>query len=239
VMWHLAGGLDWDRIAQLSQSWSNRFELTLAREFVEHLDTLPDGETGRVQFQINSTDSAGESMAAELTKAMQGKTILGLRAESRIPTRPDAPSVAVRVRLTGDHALVQVMSSDAAVKSWIPFGKFTLPSQLDHGKFDAIRFVDALAEGVLNRLVRVQLVKGVRQKDRPNYMLRIENASPLILNGLAAVGTTSKEDQVPKVLSGISIPPRRSMTVPASEEVVKAMGLRHGIRVVALDLSGL
>ena len=29
------------------------------------------------------------------------------------------------------------------------------------------------------------------------------------------------------------------MTVPASEEVVKALGLKQGIRVTALDLSGL
>jgi hypothetical protein len=29
------------------------------------------------------------------------------------------------------------------------------------------------------------------------------------------------------------------MTVPASEEVVKALGLKKGIKLVALDLSGL
>ena len=69
--------------------------------------------------------------------------------------------------------------------------------------------------------------------------LRIENASPMILNGLAVLGPASKAAETPKVLSGISIPPRKNLTVPASEEAVKALGLKQGIRVMAVDLSGL
>ena len=37
-----------------------------------------------------------------------------------------------------------------------------------------------------------------------HYSIRIDNASPLILNGLAALGTTSSADEIPKVLLGIS-----------------------------------
>ena len=48
VMWNLAAGLDWSTIAQLSQSWSNRHELALAKDFVNRLDTLPVGESGRL-----------------------------------------------------------------------------------------------------------------------------------------------------------------------------------------------
>ena len=69
--------------------------------------------------------------------------------------------------------------------------------------------------------------------------MRIENYSPLILNGLAVLGTEHKADEQPKELSGICIAPRRNVTVPATEEVVKNLGLRKGIRVVAADLSGL
>ena len=98
----------------------------------------------------------------------------------------------------------------------------------DKGKFDVARFTDELAEGTLNRLVRVQLSKGVKDKGKMHYQLRIDNASPLVLNGLAAVGTTSKPDETPKVLSGICLSPRRSMTVPASEEVVKSVGAQEG-----------
>ncbi len=94
-----------------------------------------------------------------------------------------------------------------------------------------------LAEGVLNRLVRAQLSKPVKENGKLVYHLRIDNASPLILNGLAAVGTTSKADEIPRVLSGISVPPRKSMTVSASAEVVKALSLKQGVKLVALDLS--
>ncbi len=41
------------------------------------------------------------------------------------------------------------------------------------------------------------------------------------------------------VLTGISVPPRRGLTVPASEEAVQALGLKKGIRITAVDLSGL
>ena len=61
----------------------------------------------------------------------------------------------------------------------------------------------------------------------------------MILNGLAMLGTASKADEEPKVLFGISISPRRSLTVPASEDAVKTLGLKKGIKLVALDLSGL
>ncbi len=55
-------------------------------------------------------------------------------------------------------------------------------------KFDAARFSDGLAEGILGRLVRAQLVKGPRAKGKITYGIKIENASPLVLHGLAVVG---------------------------------------------------
>ena len=91
----------------------------------------------------------------------------------------------------------------------------------------------------MGRLVRAKLVEEPRDKGKLTYRLHIDDASPLRLNGLAAVGLESKEDAKPRVLSGISIPPRRSVTVPASEEVVKMLGLKLGIRLTAVDLSGL
>ena len=41
------------------------------------------------------------------------------------------------------------------------------------------------------------------------------------------------------MLLGITIPPAKSLTVPASEDAVKTLGLKQGIRVMAIDLSGL
>ena len=91
------------------------------------------------------------------------------------------------------------------------------------GKFDAAKFGDALAEGVLGRLVRRSSAAGPQVKGKPTYQVRIDNASPLILNGLAVLGTGRAEGETPKELSGICIAPRRSMTVPATEEVVKTL----------------
>ena len=103
------------------------------------------------------------------------------------------------------------------------------------------RFADGLAEGVLNRLVRAQVIKGAttREKGKLVYQIRIENASPMILNGLALLGTGSPEEETPKMLTGICISPRRALTIPADEQVVKSLGLKKGIKLTALDLSGL
>ena len=236
VMWNVAAGLDWDTIAELSRRWANGYELALARDFVDHLDAINEWETGRIFFQISGMDAAGEAKAAALQKAVEGKIVLGLRSAMGIPARPGGPSLACRVRLKADEALVQLSGSDARAEGWVAFGKFTVPIR---GEVDAAKLADKVAEGMLGRLVRAELVKGPRAKGKLTYRLQINNASPLRLNGLAAVGLESKEDAKPRVLSGISIPPRRSMTVPASEEVVKTLGLKRGIRLTAIDLSGL
>ena len=45
---------------------------------------------------------------------LRGKTVLGLVAQvGEIPSRPDGPAVACRVRLSGKEAMVQVSSTDA------------------------------------------------------------------------------------------------------------------------------
>jgi hypothetical protein len=239
VMWRLAGRMEWESIGQLADKWANLHELTLAKDFVARLDTLPDGESGKILFEVVGTDSASEAMATSIGAALKDKTVLGLQAVLGVPARPEGPAVACRVRLSHGEALVQVISSDSAAQNWVPYGKFTLPVGKDQGKSDTARFADALTEEVLNRLVRAQLSKGPRVKGKLTYQLRIENVSPLILNGLSVVGPPSKTVEEPKVLMGISIPPRKSLTVPASEDAVKTLGLKQGIRVMALDLSGL
>jgi hypothetical protein len=243
VMWNVSGGLDWDTISQLSESWANTYELTLAKEFVERLDTLPAGETGRVLVQVEGMDSASEPVAAEVGKALDGKFILGLVARvAEIPARPAGPVLACRIRLKGNSALVQLASSDATARNWVQIGKFTVPVVAEgQKKFNVDKFSDGVAEGCLSRLVRAQVIKGSAAKDKGKtyYQIRIDNASPLVLNGIAMVGTGSSSDEKPKVLDGIAISPRRSFTVPAGEDVVRALGLKRGIKLMKLDLSGL
>jgi hypothetical protein len=242
VMWRLAGGLDWETIAQISEKWANDHELTLAKDFVEHLDALPEGESGKLLFQVDGSDAAGEAAAKELSKALKGKTILGLVAQvGELPAAPDGPAVVCKIRLKGNGSMVQVASSDAMAKDWVLFGKFSLPVPHEKGKINVGRFADELSEGILTRLVRAQVIKGSATKDKGKliYQLRVDNASPLVLNGLAVLGTGNKEAEVPKILSMISVSPQRSLSIPIGEEAVKSLGLKKGVKVVALDLSGL
>jgi hypothetical protein len=136
--------------------------------------------------------------------------------------------------------MVQVASSDGMARSWMAFGKFALKTKGTDGAFDAARVADGVAEGIISRLVRAQILKEkTRDKGRLVYLIRIENASPLILSGLALQSAAEKADAPTRVLTSLGIPPRKYLTIPASEDVVRALGLKQGIRVSALDLSGL
>jgi len=114
-----------------------------------------------------------------------------------------------------------------------------LAVETSEGKVKEAAFADALAEEVLSRLVRAQLSKGPLVKGKQTYKIRVDNASPLLLNGVAVQGAVGAAGEPPKVLSGISLSPFKNMTVPATGEMVEELGLKKGIRVIAADLSGL
>jgi len=238
VMWRVASGRDWDSIAERSQSWSNAHELTLARSFVERLEKPSAEESGVLLYEIGSKDATGESAAKKLGEALRDKMVLGLKGQPGVPAEPKGPAIACKVQINGQEATVQVATSDGPARSWTAAGKFTLPlARTKTGELDVAAVADSLAEGILDRMVRAQLSPGPRSKGKPTYKIKIENASPLILNGIAVLGKGSETES--KVLSGISISPQRSLTLPATDEMVKLLGLKKGIRVIAADLSAL
>ena len=53
------------------------------------------------------------------------------------------------------------------------------------------------------------------------------------------VGMGSKPGESPRTLQGIGLSPRRFLTLPATAEAAERFGLKQGVRVVAVDLSGL
>ena len=140
--------------------------------------------------------------------------MLGLPVKPTVPSRPDAPGVACKVQLKGTaeapEAQVQVAISDGPATAWVPVGKFTLPVEGKDGKVEGEKFADSLAEGILGRLISAQLSKGPMVKGKQTYKVRIDNASPLVLNGVAVQGTLGLPNDPPKVLAGISIPPART-----------------------------
>jgi len=97
-----------------------------------------------------------------------------------------------------------------------------------------------MTEGTLNRLVRVQPMKGEHDDlGKLFHQIRIDKASPYALIAVAIQGNTVATVQMPMILSGLTIAPRRSFTIPAPEVFVRSLGLRKGTRLVGLDLSGL
>jgi hypothetical protein len=239
VIWHLNSGMNWESLAQLGDGRANPYEVTLAKDFVTHLDRLPADDTGRLFLEVGGTDAATEALALEVKTALRHRVMLGLLAETGVPARPEGPAVAVHVRISPTGARVIVSCSNASATDWAPRGLFTLPSTESPGKTNVVQFIDAIAEGTLNCLVRVQLREEVKVDGEMHYQLCIDNGSPLVLNGLAAVGVTSGPDTAPRILSGICLSPRKSMNVAARQEVVHSLGLKKRVRIVALDLSGL
>ena len=76
VMWHVAGGLEWDQIAELSKGWANASERDLARDFVDRLGNLADGESGTLFCQVVVADSALQGVADEIGKVLtEQKTV--------------------------------------------------------------------------------------------------------------------------------------------------------------------
>jgi hypothetical protein len=234
VLWNVSAGLDWATIARLSKDWANPHELTLAKSFVDSLGERSEVESGKLLYQVTAANDSSRKAADDLGALLKDKTILGLKATAGVPDQPTAPAIACKIRVEGDKAIVQLSTTDGNAKSWLSAGKFVVTLTKDQ------KHTSAIAEGIIERLVRAQVSTGARVKGKLSYKLKIENASPLLLNGLALLGKEGQgASETPKLLSGISIPPLRSMTVPASEEVVKELGLRKGVRVIAADLSGL
>lgn len=249
VMWNLAAGLDWDTIGRIAKPWANPYEFALARQFVAGLDKAPAAdaaaaskapfESGVLLYEVSGDAAAASAFRAQLN----GKTMLGLTTRDGIPARPEGPAVAFRVNIAAKgEASVTVAITDGPASSWLPVGKFsvTVP-QTPGGDAKPDALADAVAEGLISRLVVAKLSKGPRVKNKETFKIKVENYSPLILNGLSVVGTAADADaaELAKAMTGMSLPPRRSVSFSATGEIVEKLGLKAGIKVYAADLSGL
>ena len=96
-----------------------------------------------------------------------------------------------------DKAEVAAKSSDGQGR-WVDVAKLTLPVTKKDGKVDAPALADAVADGVLGRVVEARLVKAkkVHGKDKDSYTVQILNRSPLILNGVALAGAGAGRPEV-------------------------------------------
>jgi hypothetical protein len=243
VLWHLGYGIDWPTLEHLASAWANRNEVALAKQFVNRQQGTGAedriAESGTIYYDLSAAAPEGERLGSEMCKLMDGRSLLGLTARLGAPAQPQGPALAVRIEIKSAEAKVRVSSSDEAGSSWVEMAKFSLPLLSSGGTASApTEVVDRIAEGLLHRLIRARLTRaGKGSKDAPQ--IRVENASPLVLNGLILAGQETKPDSNPPTLIGLSLSPRKAMTLPASHELVRRLGLKKGIRVLAADLSGL
>jgi hypothetical protein len=255
VMWNLIGGLDWRQVDRLSNRWANPAEVALARRFVAQLGTAATnekGESGVVHVEVTASSEVSQGLATELAKLLGEAGVLGLNVRAGVPARPDGPALACRIAV-GDagEATVALAMSDPGRYRWIHAGKFTVPANAKqplatdkHEPTAEVRaglLADAIAEGMLARLERTSLVKGPMSHGKATYRVRIENVSPLVLNGLALSGaaSTARDKSALSALAGFSLPPRKTLTLPVSSDLVERLDLMDGIKTVAADLSAL
>jgi hypothetical protein len=242
VIWNVADGFDWPTIANMSNSWANKNELALARQFVERLreaqgEPLPGGESGVVYWEL-TTRQSDDALADRFRARLKDRTVLGLVAKVGIPAKPEGPALACRIRLEEHGTLIQLSASDPDGNAWTHVAKLPLQAS-DSKPWTAETLADAWAEAMLSRLADVKLIPGKKVEGKPTYRIQIDNASPLILNGLALAGLKSGAEAKPSSLAALSIPPHKGFTVPASAQMVERLGLKGGVRLIAADLSGL
>jgi hypothetical protein len=258
VLWYVTAGADWDDIGRLSQGWGNAHEIALARHFVAFLDKAADAGTpldaGVLYWDVKTEGESASKLADALRTFWQKYPVLGLRAKETVPERPGGPSLACRLTISDTSVTIRLSASHPSGSDWDPVGEFRVKRgdrvetpaarpkdapALTEPEREAVRVGDAIAEGLVRRLVHVKLARGPRVNGKPSYRIKIVNESPLILNGLALGSAEVGPENPPSVLSGMCLPPLKSLTVPASEDVVKRLHLKEETRALAADLTGL
>jgi hypothetical protein len=261
VIWYVTSGGDWDDVGRLSQGWGNAHEIALARQFVTGLEKgegpPSKADPGPLYWEIKA-DGDGTRELADGLRALWAKyPVLGLSAKEGVPDSPKGPALACRIAVSEEAIDVKLGGSHPSGTDWVAIGNFRIkrsdlapvaedstketpaPTIEQQRERASARLGDAVAEGMLARLVRVQLSRGPKDKGKETFRIKIVNQSPMILNGLALSGKEARDATPPSVLAGLCLPPLKSLTVPASAEMVERLRLKDGGRVLAADLSGL
>ncbi len=237
VLWNVSAGLDWEAIANLSRAWAGPRDVDLARQFVADLDSAAKDDSGRIYIEVRGA----APLAAELKAAFKGTSVLGLKAEAGVPDAPSGPSLALTVVVPDDAA----GKAEVAVKTtagrgrWVDAFKLSVPVTAKDGKPDAPALADAVADGVLARVLDAKLVKGRKVKGKDTFSVQILNRSPLILNGVALTGAGDVKAEAPGLIWGLSVSPGKVLSIGAAAETVERLGLSKGVHIMAADLSGL
>lgn len=246
VLWHVGIGLEWDTIERLSKNWANPYELGLAKSFVKDLrEKSGKADSASVArsnlyFALTSRRKPGDVIESGMHDLLENWEFLGLQTVEGIPANPSAPSVAVRVRLDDQIAQVQLAVSDESCSAWKSVGKFHVDLATAEGKhLKPLEITDNLAEQILGHLIDTQIVRRRSSHGSSPYLIRVANATPLVLNALAVGGLANDPLARPAVMVGLSIPPHHAVNIPADKDTVRQLHLYRGMKPVAANLGGL
>lgn len=243
VMWNLAEGLSWERIANRVRGRATQADFALAKDLATRLagqDALKEFEVGRVFWDLTDKAPAAD-LLENLEKWFEGKEMLGLGLEHGIPETQIRPSVALRIHVQSQNeATVEVLSTEGLNQGWVNQGKFHLNLARDNHETEdqyIARVTDGLSSGLLDRLVRVQ--ESSRTIDgRKMYQLKIDNAAPLVLAGLA-VKSPVKGKEIATIMN-LSIRPHQGLRLPLDPKSVSKYGLNvRGLQATAADFTAL
>ena len=168
--------------------------------------------------------------------------MLGVLAAAGIPAQPEGPALACRIRLTGAEASVQVTGSDATATNWVAFGKFTQPAVQENGKVDQREVRRCLGRRDPQPPGPRSGDQGLRPERKGQADLPDSDRERVATDPQRA-GAGRDGEQGRRSAQG-AVGHRHSSAAeacsfPTSEDVVKTLGLKKGIKVLALDLSGL
>jgi hypothetical protein len=246
VFWYVTAGASWNDVGRLSQGWGNASELALAKQFVANLGDGEEpaspgqGDAGVIFWDIKAKAPVQQKLVDGLREIWSKTSVLGLTATEGVPLIPSGPALACQAVISDSGVDVRLQASHPSGTDWtlLDHFKVDLPASATDPKAAAL-LGDAVAGGMVERLVNVKLTRGPAGKGKESFQIKIVNESPLILNGLALGGSEIRPDNPPAMLQGLSVPPRKGLSVPASQEVVSRLHLKDGLKVYAADLSGL
>ena len=169
------------------------------------LDAVEVGprQPGKLHWAI-ADDAKHADLIKSIASTFEDASMMGLALTPGLDVAPAAPTIGVRARLVGDALVGTVEVADGRSSGWRVAGKLDVPLKADGRDRSPAELADAVAQAILDRLVRVE-------RSQKTNGLKVVNASTLVLGGVDLAGKVG-----PAKRRLLDLPPGRSMFVPAN-----------------------
>ena len=169
------------------------------------LDAVEVGtrQPGKLHWAI-ADDAKHADLIKSIASTFEDASMMGLALTPGLDEAPAAPTIGVRARLVGDALVGTVEVADGRSPGWRVAGKLDVPLKADGRDRSPAELADAVAQAILDRLVRVE-------RSQKTNGPKVVNASTLVLGGVDLAGKVG-----PAKRRLLDLPPGRSMFVPAN-----------------------